>query len=153
MTTDTLASRPRWTTVAFAIAVIAAVVSVAFMEWPRIEALLDAGMGPAAWLTDMRLDSTPFAVLLCLLPVFLLVRKPLFRLPRRIAAAVDSFSRDWEALRRGALLSEDSESQLNVSTFSSSRPARSNPRRVGSSAGRRIGASCRRQGGRRCGDS
>jgi Dolichyl-phosphate-mannose-protein mannosyltransferase len=110
MTTEKPTTGLRWTAAVFAIAAIAAAVFIALREWPRIEALHDAGFGAAAWLTEMQLDSTPFAVLFCLLPAFLLMRKPLFHLPRRL---VKLFSRDSEALRRGALLSEDSESRLN----------------------------------------
>ena len=119
MTNVTPTTRSRWTAAAFAIGASAAAVFIALREWSRIETLRDAGLGAATWLTDMQLDSTPFAVLFLLLPAFLLMRKPLFHLPRCV---VNTYSRDSESSERSAPLSQtdwqsvlrkDSESRLN----------------------------------------
>ena len=81
---DRKTTRSPWTNVAFAVGGIAALAFVVWSEWSRWQDLQNAGQGIGVWLSDMQLDSTPFAVLFLLLPIFLLIRTPIIRLPHRI---------------------------------------------------------------------
>lgn len=80
------ANSPRRIRIAFVAALIAGGTCLAIKETARLRILRGERLGVAGWLSYMDVDSTPFAVLFLLLPLFWWPRRELMRLPAAFRA-------------------------------------------------------------------